>query len=153
MKLTGACLPRTASLPLDMDRDVVLTSNFVYLSKEVLKSELYVSSSDVYGIGLLMYEVILERKAFVIERAMKFKDFVDTLDAHRMLGIGKDISTVLTQPTFDLIKACVNEPHVDRPNISNVSDRLAEINGQFILTKDVIDGASRSRFQRDRQMR
>lgn len=148
MKLTGACLPRSAALPLDTDRDIVPVSNFVYLPREALKSELYVSSADVYGFGLLMYEVIFKKKPFADQRNLKFRDFVDNLDTHKMLGLDQKTSSTLTQPTFDLMKACVNQDETNRPSMCDVADRLSEINGQFMLAKEQLAGPEISKKNR-----
>lgn len=115
VKLTGVCLPRKATLPFDVD--TVPISDFVYLSPEVLNQELYVSSSDVYGYGLLMYELFSDGKAFAQERSRPFCDFVANVNPVKMLGLEE-------QPDLGLMKACLNNSHMERPSMVDVLKRL-----------------------------
>lgn len=131
VKLTGVCLPRKATLPFDVD--TVPVSDFVYLSPEVLNQELYVSSSDVYGYGLLMYELFSDGKAFAQERSRPFCDFVANVNPIKMLRLEEQEDTDPRQPALGLIRACLNTSHMERPSMVNVLERLDGIDENIKL--------------------
>ena len=116
VQLTGACLPRRATLPLDTD---VKVSEFVYLAPDVLKKDLYITSSDVYGFGLLIYELITEKKAFYPERKLTFKEYVEKVDPVAML-INAEIKSAMSNETMALLEGCVSSC-IQRLNMRDIS--------------------------------
>ena len=131
MKLTGACLPRKATLPLDTE---VLVGNFVYLSYEVLKGEIYVTSADVYGFALLIFELLTETKAFEKQRSQPFYEFLRSFDPAKMLGL-HEFDQLLTPHTLNLLRYCLAKSENDRSTMATVVDELGEIKGTFKLNK------------------
>ena len=55
VKLSGACLPRTAKLPENMADSV--SSDFVYLPREILNGGVYVANCDIYCFAILCLEL------------------------------------------------------------------------------------------------
>ncbi|XP_052780092.1 uncharacterized protein LOC128217184 isoform X2 [Mya arenaria] len=131
VKLTGACVPRKATLPLDTDMAV---GNFVYLPYEVLNGEIYVTSADVYGFGLLMYEVLFESKAFGKERSFAFNDFLRSLDPEKMLGLNTEGAKNLTEQTLNLLRICLKKSDYERSTITAVLNELSEIEDKLRVT-------------------
>jgi serine/threonine protein kinase len=128
VRLTGACVPRHATLPLEKENPV---SEFVYLAPEVLRKELYITSADIYGYGLLMYELLCERKAFQEQRKSTFKDFAERVNPEKMLHLLTHISACLTEGTIKLISHCVQISEDDRPNMHVVIEMLDSLKGDF----------------------
>ncbi|XP_060586723.1 uncharacterized protein LOC132742365 [Ruditapes philippinarum] len=121
VRLTGACVPRHATLPLEKEIPV---SDFVYLAPEVLRKELYITSADVYGYGLLVYELLCEREAFQEQRKSTLKDFAERVNPEKMLHLLTHISACLTEGTIKLITQCVQISEDDRPNMHVVIEML-----------------------------
>ena len=122
LKLSGACIPRYAALPTTTEHPV---ADFVYLAPEVLKRELYIAQADVYGYGLLIYELVCERKAFKHERKMAFSDFVKKVDPEEMLKLSEEESEALLIRHRDLIRKCIDMDPQKRPKMAAVSEKLA----------------------------
>lgn len=126
--MTGAGVPMHASLPLDPEETVC---NFVYLSPEVLKKEMYVTPADVYGFGLLFYELACEAKAFIQQRESSFKEFVDKLNPSAMLFLDTRAQTLMSVESLDLVKKCVEVVESRRPNMDIVIETLEVIKDDF----------------------
>lgn len=130
VRMTGACVPRHANLPLQKENPV---ADFVYLPPEVLRNELYITSADVYAFGILLFELLCETKAFDSMRNVKFNDFVEAINRESMLPLNSQAQSILTAETLNLIKCCVDISENRRPNMDYVKDRLAIINGDFMV--------------------
>jgi hypothetical protein len=63
VKLCGACHPKVAPLP--DDKDAILVGDFVYVSPEVLKGELYVSCADIYFYIVYRLHQLFNRRSFL----------------------------------------------------------------------------------------
>lgn len=124
--MTGACVPRHATLPSEKENAV---SEFVYLAPEVLKNDLYITSADVYGFGLLVYELEAKRKPFDDHRTVSFKDFVVALNPLTMLHLDTEAQAWFTKSKMNLIKQCVIISETERPNMNVVKDMVESING------------------------
>ncbi|KAH3892635.1 uncharacterized protein LOC127858131 isoform X1 [Dreissena polymorpha] len=123
VKLTGACVPRKASFPIDGEAKV---GNFVYLPHEVLNDELYITSGDVYGFGLLMYELMYDRQAFDVQRSYRIRDFVQDLNPEAMLRLDQD-SGGLPGTVVRLVQICVKKLNSERSTINTVLNQLQVI--------------------------
>ncbi|XP_062611407.1 uncharacterized protein LOC134273229 [Saccostrea cucullata] len=116
VKLSGACLPKKAMLPLDKDH--VQAQEFVYLSKGVLSGEMYTAKDDVYSFGLFMFEMLLIVGAFEAQRSMKLSDFILGVDAATMLNLKQSLVEI-NETSKDLImRSLLNDPEL-RPSISD----------------------------------
>ncbi|KAK3101314.1 hypothetical protein FSP39_002628 [Pinctada imbricata] len=132
VKLTGACLPRCAAFP--MDKETINAGDFVYLSPDVLSGQLYVACADIYALGLLVYEVILDKKAFESQRDMTLDRFIDRLDPVRMLDIeGNCNERSVSESTKNLIKSCVNSNADSRPKIQDLKDQIYNIKDETCI--------------------
>ncbi|KAH3892569.1 hypothetical protein DPMN_016688 [Dreissena polymorpha] len=120
VKLTGACVPRKASFPIDGEAKA---GNFVYLPHDVFNDELYITSGDVYGFGLLMYELMYDRLAFDSKRSYRIRDFVRDLNPKAIMGLDQD-SGGLPAPVVRLVQMCVKKLNSERSTISNVLNKL-----------------------------
>lgn len=109
VRVTGACLPRKATLPIDTNMAV---SEFVYLAPEVLNGELYLATADLYGYGIFLLELVTQKTMFKHEKkTMSFQEFqqkVDNDGAERMLLKGFT-SLSLTEDAIRLVKKCLNK--------------------------------------------
>ncbi|XP_033744459.1 uncharacterized protein LOC117330352 [Pecten maximus] len=117
VKLTGGCLPRRASFPLDKEK--VEVGDFVYLSPSVLKGELYISVSDVYSFGLFLLEVVVGVTAYEEFRKYPLDRFTDKVEPAVMLNLDNALAK-LTETTRGVIRRCVASSKDDRPNISDI---------------------------------
>ncbi|XP_045166450.2 uncharacterized protein LOC123529920 isoform X2 [Mercenaria mercenaria] len=128
VRMTGACVPRHATLPLDKENTV---SDFVYLAPEVLKNELYITPADVYGFGLLVYEIVSERKAFQEQRKTTFKEFVERISPVTMLHLNTHAQNWLSENALLVVKQCLEISENKRPNMNVVIEMLGNIKSDF----------------------
>ncbi|CAC5409768.1 unnamed protein product [Mytilus coruscus] len=113
VKLCGACQPKVAPLPEDKDR--VLAGEFVYLSPEVLKGDLYVACADIYAFGLLVFEIFVG-PAFKDQRQQLLSKFIDNCKPYGFNGCPNTLES-LSQSTKDIIQDCLDEILERRPSI------------------------------------
>ncbi|XP_021369321.1 uncharacterized protein LOC110460623 isoform X2 [Mizuhopecten yessoensis] len=139
VKLTGGCLPRLASFPLDKEK--VEVGDFMYLSPSVLKGELYISVSDVYAFGLFLLEVVVGLTAYDKFRKLPLDKFTAMVDPPVMLDLENALSN-LSDTTKDIICRCVATSNDDRPNMSELTGLVTS------LGKDVKVGPVKSRRHR-----
>ncbi|XP_061187111.1 uncharacterized protein LOC133195273 [Saccostrea echinata] len=116
VKLSWACLPRKAMLPLDKEH--VQAQEFVYLSKDVLRGETYTAKDDVYSFGLFMFELNLILRAFEVQRSMKLSEFILGVDATSMLNLEQSLVKI-DEMTKDLIMRSLHNNAEIRPSISD----------------------------------
>ncbi|XP_062611406.1 uncharacterized protein LOC134273227 [Saccostrea cucullata] len=102
VKLTGACLPRKANLP--MDRESIQVSHFVFISPEVLNGEAYLACDDSYAVGLLALELIFRKKPYKEYRQWSLDQFAREVMPREMLnldevfqGQSEDICALMTK--------------------------------------------------------
>ena len=126
--MTGACVPRHATLPLEKENSV---SEFVYLAPEVLRNELYITSADVYGYGLLVYELLSERKVFYNQRKSTFREFAERVNPETMLHLLTHARTWFSEGTIKLVSQCLEISQEKRPNMNVVIEMLDSIKGEF----------------------
>ena len=124
VKLSGACLPRHALFP--MDKEKVEVGDFIYLSPEVLKGELYITCSDVYALGLVLLEIILNIEVFQKYRKWPLDRFTDKLDPKVMLDLDETLAGLDNTPISDLIRHCLDIKKDERPAMSRVSEIFTE---------------------------
>lgn len=97
----------------------------------MLRNELYITSADVYGFGLLVFEILIDVKAFCSKRKISFNDFVKTVNPYSMLHLDTDGQSLFTKEALILIKQCIEVSENRRPNMNAVIDMLNSINGKF----------------------
>lgn len=83
MKLSGMCYPRKANFPQSIN--TIMAANFVYLSPEVLSGGTYGPEADVYGIGIVAWEMSTKQYAFEEERKWVLSRVIEGLDLTEML--------------------------------------------------------------------
>lgn len=118
-------MSRTVTLPTDPDNTPA--SKFVYLPREVLNNEPYFQSADVYGFGVLMFEVISQQKAFARERSWVFSRFTEHFDPVTTLLLDTNDNECIPEPVSDLIKDCVRMNLDERPFMACIIDKLREM--------------------------
>ena len=99
VKLTNLGESRKADFPDNLDSE---TSEFCYLSPEVLRGDLYKARSDMYSLGLVAWELWNQEMAFVQQRKAPLRQFIQTVhpdllqydDNNPFLGLIKRCLTV-----------------------------------------------------------
>ncbi|XP_060075728.1 uncharacterized protein LOC132555397 [Ylistrum balloti] len=124
VKLTGGCLPRCASFPLDKEK--VQVGDFVYLSPSVLRGELYISVSDVYSFGLFLLEVVAGVTAYEEFRKYPLDQFTTIVNPTVMLDLENSLSK-LSVATKDLICRCLDSSKDKRPGMSDIIDLVSTL--------------------------
>ncbi|XP_019640987.1 PREDICTED: uncharacterized protein LOC109482623 [Branchiostoma belcheri] len=81
VKLTNIGKPRAASLPHPGSFGTTEAGGYIYLAPEVLKGQDYVTESDMYAVGLMMWEICYPGTAYLdedknIKTFSELKDFV-----------------------------------------------------------------------------
>ncbi|XP_069141270.1 uncharacterized protein [Argopecten irradians] len=124
VKLTGGCLPRHASFPLDKEK--VEVGDFVYLSPAVLRGELYISVSDVYSFGLFLVELLTGVTAYETFRKYPLDRFTAMVDPPVMLDLD-NVLAKLSVPTKELICRCLSSSKDERPGMSDISGHVTAL--------------------------
>lgn len=147
--MTGACIPRHATFPMERETK---TGDFVYLAPEVLKNDLYVTSADVYGFGLLIYELISERPAFEDQRQSEtLKSFTEKVQSCDMLHIG----IVQSECIRDIIRQCTATLDSERPPMESVTLMLKELKDNDVNLPKTVRSPSHTPgyiFRRSREL-
>lgn len=131
VRLTGACLPRIAKLPADTTWPA---KTFVYLAPEVLRGEIYDSSSDIYSFGLLVLELatICLPMVFVKEQNAALCDFIRNVNPQIMLKINEAVAA-FTVKTKALVSNCLEIDKHCRPSIKDVVEYTSYIKNEDAL--------------------
>ena len=148
VQLTGACLPRVASLPNDTESRE--TGNFVYLPPEVLRGQKYDAGADIYSFGLLLIELavhFVHGCVFSEQRKMTLCDFIRSVDPETMLDL-EGLLQDFTMKTRALIQNCLEMDKDDRPPIEEIVEYT-------FLVKDETDALDKlpSRHSRPRGLK
>lgn len=131
VKLCGACHPKVAPLP--DDKDAILVGDFVYISPEVLKGELYVSCADIYSFGLLLFEVLIG-PVFQDQRQWSFKEFIDTCQPCVFNGLPYSTDGLL-ESTKESIQDCLSLDLEKRPSIEQLMKSVDNIKHEPVLSR------------------
>ncbi|CAH1255337.1 FGFR4 [Branchiostoma lanceolatum] len=83
VKLTNIGKPREASLPHQGSFDTTEAGGYVYLAPEVLRGQDYVTESDMYAVGLMMWEICYTGTAYVDEDIRTFSELKDFVCSNR----------------------------------------------------------------------
>ncbi|XP_060075715.1 uncharacterized protein LOC132555385 [Ylistrum balloti] len=102
VKLTGGCLPRNFEQPSETE----VVGNFAYLSPNVLRGSIYSKEADLYGLGLLMFELLLGVRAFGSHRNMLLMKFIKNDDLLSLVDPEEDMKR-LSSDTTDFIWNCL----------------------------------------------
>ncbi|KAL3853541.1 hypothetical protein ACJMK2_017076 [Sinanodonta woodiana] len=153
VKLTGACLPRPATLPLE--RDTIQAGDFVYLPPEVLTGDLYISSSDMYSFGLFILEVLarnsFEHGVFGPQKKWTLSEFVSQIDASSMLEMEKRCNAV-SKETLDMVSRLLLRDENRRPTANEVYDFIPHVKSEDLAFKNYETARNRLRaFKRKSQ--
>ncbi|KAK3610633.1 hypothetical protein CHS0354_009097 [Potamilus streckersoni] len=118
VKLTGACLPRVATLPLDKVH--FKTGDFVYLAPEVLRLDKYTFTADVYSFGILSAEIMKpsfigfrRQKKFTLSEFISCDDPSEVFDWPSLSDLPKNLT--------DFMRRCMNVRSVLRPSAQDLS--------------------------------
>ncbi|KAJ8301061.1 hypothetical protein KUTeg_020048 [Tegillarca granosa] len=123
VKLTGGCLPRLAAFPFD--KEAIEVGEFVYLSPEVLMGELYIACADIYALGLLLFELFVDRP-FSAQRKWKLDHFSSKVNPKEMLDLEMNL-TNFSESTKNLINWCLSiDPNI-RPSTQIFLQNVQEI--------------------------
>ena len=131
VKLCGACHPKVAPLP--DDKDAILVGDFVYISPEVLKGELYVSCADIYSFGLLLFEVLVG-PVFQNQRQWSFKQFIDNCQPCVFNGMPYSTDGLL-ESTKESIQDCLSLDLEKRPSIEHLMKSVDNIKHEPVLSR------------------
>lgn len=147
VKLTGGCLPRYATFP--MEKESIGAGDFVYLSPDVLRGELYVACADIYALGLLFYEMFLNLRCFDNQRTMTLDLFTSKVDPKEMNNVSSLCEQAnMTESTKNLILWCIDPSADKRPTIQVVVEKASDFKCEPCLTN-----ARRSVFSDQRRHR
>ncbi|XP_061187110.1 uncharacterized protein LOC133195272 [Saccostrea echinata] len=121
VKLSGGCLPRCANFP--MDKESIGVGDFAYLSPDVLRGEIYVACADVYALGLLIYEMLLNARCFDNQRMMTLDLFTSKVDPIGMNDVVNKCQEVnMTESTKNLILWCMDPSADKRPAVQVIAE-------------------------------
>lgn len=148
VRLTGTCYPRRAILPLDKDNPV---SNLVYLAPEVLQGNLYITPSDMFGFGLLLFELISNKQAFRHQRKFSFQEFVEKVNPVTMLPLDSTTRQWFSDEVFGVLCQCVSVDMAARPKMVDVVDILQEFKVDMCRRSSVRTATPAELFQRSRR--
>ncbi|KAK3610636.1 hypothetical protein CHS0354_009100 [Potamilus streckersoni] len=153
VKLTGACLPRLATLPLE--KDIIQAGDFVYLPPEVLTGDLYISSSDMYSLGLFILEVLarnsLEQGVFGPQKKWTLSEFVRKVDTSSMLELEKHCN-IVSKETLCMISRLLLSDEDRRPTANEVYDFIPHVESEDKVFKNYETPRNRLRaFKRKSQ--
>lgn len=118
VKLTGACLPRRANLP--MDPESIQASHFVFLSPEVLNGEAYLACDDSYAVGLLALELIFRKRPYKEHREWSLDQFAREVNPLQMLNVDEVLGDQ-PEDISALISKCFGKAD-DRPRAGEFLD-------------------------------
>ena len=125
VKLTGGCLPRRATFP--MEKESIGVGDFVYLSPDVLRGELYIACADIYALGLLFYEMFLNLRSFDNQRAMTLDLFTSKVDPVAMNRVPELCDEAeMTESTKNLLLWCLDISAGERPTIQVVAEQAKQ---------------------------
>ncbi|KAL3853539.1 hypothetical protein ACJMK2_017074 [Sinanodonta woodiana] len=118
VKLTGACLPRVATLPLDKVH--FRTGDFVYLAPEVLHLDKYTYPADVYSFGILSAEIMTPKFiGFRKQKKLSMSEFISCHDPSEAFDWAS--LSHLPKNLTDFIRRCMNLRSVLRPSAQDLS--------------------------------
>ncbi|XP_062582798.1 serine/threonine-protein kinase Nek7-like [Saccostrea cucullata] len=141
VKLTGGCLPRLASFP--MDKESIGVGDFAYLSPDVLRGEIYVACADVYALGLLIFELLLNTRCFDNQRMMTLDLFTSKVDPIGMNDVINKCQEVnMTESTKNLIVWCMDPSADKRPPVQVIAEKMSDFK-----TEQCAQNLRRSGFQ------
>ncbi|XP_033744463.1 uncharacterized protein LOC117330355 [Pecten maximus] len=103
VKLTGECLPRNFVQPSETE----IVGNFAYLSPNVLRGNTYSKAADMYGLGLLVFELLLGVKAFGFHRDTLLVKFIENENPQTLVDPEEDMKR-LSSGTADFIWRCLH---------------------------------------------
>ena len=122
-KLINLGEPRLAVLPYPQDAPI---AECVYLSPEVLRGGVYRLRADIYGLGLIAWELWNQELAFKRQREARLDHFLQTLRPSFLKGDEDN-------PFDDLIRRCAHVPPEQRMTSTEWVNDIRKID----LTKEV----------------
>ena len=117
MKLTNICDPKPSPLPSDLS---IPAGQFIYLPPEVLRGSVYRWRGDMYGLGLIAWELWNQEMAFKRQRDARLDHFIQTVRPSFLKGDDDN-------PLNDLIKECVFAPPDSRINSTQWVNEIKKI--------------------------
>ena len=102
MKLCGVALQR--KVPITNRK--LRMHDFVYLPPEVLNGEYYTPPADMYGLGLLICELFIQKKVLIEERHMEIDDFMSKVNADSVLQ--SQYFALVPKKYHDIVGHCLN---------------------------------------------
>lgn len=104
--------------------------SFVYLPQSVLKGGHYTSASDVYSLGILVWEVWHDKVVFAEERKGKLHTFIDLHDPCQVMMEGVPPHQSATE-IGELVKRCMCLEKMQQPDLHNFRDQWESLMEQF----------------------
>ena len=117
VKLTNVCDPQTSPLPSDLS---IQAGQFIYLPPEVLRGAVYRWKGDMYGLGLVAWELWNQEMAFKRQREARLDHFIQTVRPSLLKGDDDN-------PLNDLIKKCVFAAPDNRINSTQWVNEIKKI--------------------------
>lgn len=99
------------------------TNSFVYIPPEVLDGELYTSASDVYSMGILIWEVWQDQQVFEKERAHSIENFKSLEKPWKVMMDGVTHCPKTSSTISSVVKDCMARAKQDRPSMGKFEDR------------------------------
>jgi len=102
-----------------------------YMAPEVLCGQPYSQASDIYSLGILMYEIISEQ----IPYQDNFKD--DLLALKICKGLRPKFNIKVPQLLVDIIKKCLDANPLERPTISELDEIFSKLYSDILGNKEI----------------
>lgn len=102
----------------------------IYMAPEILASEKYSTSSDVYAFAFIVYEIMMLEEPF--KDFNKFK----LVNKVHIEGFHPEISSDVPDAYRKLIEACWSQKEEERPSFDKIVEEL-KTNGEFVT--EVVD--------------
>ena len=98
-------------------------SNFgtvIYMSPEIIKDDYYSFSSDIWSLGIILFELCLLKNPLIhLNELSKIKQYILYGDFEELIN-QKKIRNIYSERTCDLIKKILVKNPVDRPTIDTI---------------------------------
>lgn len=107
----------------ESDLNTVKTGSYVYIPPEVLQGELYTSASDVYSMGIFVWELWHNQQVFGRERDDSIEKFRSLKDPSTVMMSGVTRCPKTSGEISRVVKECMAIVKEGRPSMAKFEDR------------------------------